>query len=234
MVKERLQGVVAGVLIGALMTGGAVFAKSALESIEVEYDNIKVYKDNVLCELKDANGSVIEPFIYNGTTYMPVRGTASLADMQVTWDGANKSVHLWENMVPEGTSFMEVCPPYELRCFQEYIATEGKSFTMAGQKYSNGIVSPSSWDTERVALFNLDSKYSSLECTIGHSELEGYAKSVSFLVDGKIVETIELEPDCLPKKVNVSLQYGLQLKIIVNEVPDGKMSGIGIGNITVR
>ncbi len=232
--KEKLKKLTLGVLIGAICCSGAALAKKATETIEVEYSNIKIYKDNVLCELKDANGSIIEPFIYNGTTYMPVRGTANLADMQVTWDGTTQSVYLWDEMVPEGTSFIEVCPPYELRCFEKYIATEGKNFTMAGQKYSNGIVSPGSWETNRVALFNLDSKYSSLECTIGHSEVEEYAKSVSFLVDGKIVETIELEPDCLPKKVNIPLKYGLQLKIIVNEVSGGKMSGIGIGNMTVK
>lgn len=36
------------------------------ETIDVIYDNINVYKDNVICELKDSNGSVLGPFIYNG------------------------------------------------------------------------------------------------------------------------------------------------------------------------
>jgi len=36
---------------------------------------------------------IIEPFIYNGTTYMPVRGTAKLAGMDVEWDGSTKSVY---------------------------------------------------------------------------------------------------------------------------------------------
>lgn len=224
MVKERLQGVAAGVLIGALMTGGAVFAKSALESIEVEYDNIKVYKDNVLCELKDANGSVIEPFIYNGTTYMPVRGTASLADMQVTWDGANKSVHLWENMVPEGTSFMEVCPPYDIDGYT-YLPTDVESFEMAGEKYSNGIT------LYGTALFNLNSKYSAIECVVGHNGGDNREKTVSFIVDGKVVKTMELEANCLPKKVSIPVAYGLQLKIIV----DTNYSGyVGIGSMTVQ
>ena len=232
--KKRLQGLIAGVLIGAIATGGVVFATTETKTIEVLYNNIKVYKDNVLCELKDANGTTIEPFIYNGTTYMPVRGTANLADMQVTWDGATQSVYLWDEQVPGGTHLMEVCPPYELRSFRSYSSAEGKSFKMGGTQYSDGIVSPDSWDTDRVALFNIDSKYSSLECVIGHVTNEEYAKSVSFIVDGKIVDTIRIEPDSLPKKVRIPLKYGLQLKIMVNEIDDGKMSGVGIGNITIQ
>ena len=71
--NKRLQGFVAGVLCCVLFAGIGVYAKSKTEMIEVLYNNIKIYKDNVLCELKDANGTVIEPFIYNGTTYLPVR-----------------------------------------------------------------------------------------------------------------------------------------------------------------
>ncbi len=229
--KERMQGLIVGVLVGTLLTGGAVFAKTALENIEVMYDNIKVYKDNVLCELKDANGSIIEPFIYNGTTYMPVRGTANLADMQVTWDGATKSVYLWDNLVADGTSFIEECPPYDENGCNTYLASNGKSFSMAGEKYSDGITL-SYYGS--YALFNLNSKYSAIECTVGHTDNEQGSKSVSFVVDGKVVEEIELEPECMPKKVSIPVSYGLQLKIVANEYFSGSDYGIGIGNMTVK
>lgn len=221
--KERLKGMVIGLIIGSLTVGGGVFAKNATEMIEVEYSNIKVYKDNVLCELKDANGSVIEPFIYNGTTYMPVRGTANLADMQVTWDGLTQSVYLWDNMVPEGTVFLEECPPYDVRSCRTYLSSKGESFSMAGEKYSNGITIYSGGGS---ALFNLNSKYSAIECTIGHADGR-LSKSVSFIVDGRTVEEVEIEDEALPKTVSVPLNYGLQLKIVGDD-------GIGIGNITVR
>lgn len=231
--KERIQGLITGVIIGAVCTGGVVFAKTAVETIEVNYDNIKVYKDNVLCELKDSNGSVIEPFIYNGTTYMPVRGTANLADMQVTWDGNTKSVYLWDDMVPNGTNFLEVCPPYEKSYDCEvFLQSEGKSFSMAGTKYSNGLVLEYTGD---YALFNLNSKYSTIECTVGHSGDNQEAKSVAFIVDGKTVEEIELGAEDMPKTVSIPVNYGLQLKILRMETDAYYYSkGVGIGNITVR
>lgn len=224
--KERLQGIIIGMAVTSVFAGGAAIAKTAVENIEVSYDNIKVYKDNVLCELKDANGTVIEPFIYNGTTYMPVRGTASLADMQVTWDGNTKSVYLWDDMVPEGTFFVEVCPPYDTYNCGTYLATEGESFSMAGEKYSNGLTF--SWNGS--ALFNLNSKYSTIECTIGHTGYLDDDKSVSFIVDGRVVQTVELEAECMPKTVSVPVSYGLQLKIQLSD----DSHDIGIGNITVR
>ena len=228
--KKAAAGYVAGFLSAAVVFGGVAYATVGTKTIEAVYSNIKVYKDNVLCELKDANGTVIEPFIYNGTTYLPVRGAANLADMEVTWDGASKSVYLWDEMVPEGTYFLEVCPPYDESIWVDtYLASKGQSFSMAGEKYSNGLVFDGK---SQYALFNLNSKYQTIECTIGHTTNEQIEKTVSFIVDGKLVQEVTLEPECLPKKVSIPVQYGLQLKIMTNDI---RYNGnIGIGDMTVR
>lgn len=229
--KQKLQGLIAGVLIGATITGGVVFATTGTKTIEVLYNNIKVYKDNVLCELKDANGTVVEPFIYNGTTYMPVRGTANLADMQVTWDGNTKSVYLWDKQVPSGTYLMEVCPPYEKSSYcYTYLQSEGESFQMSGEKYSNGF---SFEYSNQFAMFNLNSKYSTINCTVGHIDgTDMDDQTISFIVDGKLIKEITVEAEALPKTISIPVNYGLQLKIINN---DGwHSSKVGIGNITVK
>ena len=41
--KKRLQGMIAGVLIGAILTSGVVFAKQISETAELFYNNIKIY-----------------------------------------------------------------------------------------------------------------------------------------------------------------------------------------------
>ena len=229
--KQKLQGLIAGALIGATITGGVVFATTGAKTIEVFYDNIKVYKDNVLCELKDANGTVVEPFIYNGTTYMPVRGTANLADMQVTWDGNKKSVYLWDKQVPSGTYLMEVCPPYEKSydCYT-YLQSEGQSFQMSGKKYSNGF---SFQYNNQFAMFNLNSRYSTINCTVGHIDgTDMNDQAISFIVDGKLIKEITVEAEALPKTISIPVNYGLQLKIINND--NWNSSRVGIGNITVQ
>lgn len=98
--KERMQGMVAGFMAGALAVSGTGYAISATKSIQVDYDGIKVYKDSALQTLADAAGNAIEPFIYQGTTYLPVRNAAELAGMQVTWDSSSKSVYLWDTQIP--------------------------------------------------------------------------------------------------------------------------------------
>lgn len=227
--KKELKGAIIGMVLGSLLTGGFVYARSGSQNIEVTYDNIKVYKDNVLCELKDGNGSTIEPFIYNGTTYMPVRGTAQLADMQVTWDGNTKSVYLWDNMVPNGTYLMEVCPPYEKSGYNEYLQQKGKSFSMSGTKYSNGFTL---YGNASYAMFNLDSKYSNVELTVGHVD-NSYMREVTvyFYVDGRMVKEITVDAEDMPKTVSIPVSYGLQLKAVTE---GSSSTTIGFGNITVR
>ena len=231
--KKRIQGLFIGLLIGAVFTSGIAYAVTGSKYIEVIYNNIKVYKDNVLCELKDSNGTVIEPFIYNGTTYMPVRGTANLADMEVTWNGSTQSVYLWDEMTPNGTYLLDVCPPYEKSYEVDlFHQSQGKTFSMAGEKYSNGF---SMQYSNQYALFNLNSKYSNIEFTVGHYDT-GTSKwsndqTVTFFVDGKVVKEITIGAEDMPKTISVPVQYGLQLKIMTG---DTFYSYIGFGNVTVR
>ena len=92
--KKRLQGLIAGVLIGAMLTSGIVFAKQASETINVIYDNIKILIDGKEYQPTDANGDVVEPFIYNGTTYLPVRAIANAFDKEVDWEAKTSTVTL--------------------------------------------------------------------------------------------------------------------------------------------
>ncbi|MBR3933059.1 MAG: hypothetical protein IKJ68_04000 [Clostridia bacterium] len=229
--KKTLKGYLMGVLSTVLLLGCVAYGASTTKTIDVIYDNIKVYKDNVLCETKDANGTVVEPFIYNGTTYMPVRGTANLAGMDVTWDGATKSVYLWDEMVAGDTYFVDVTEPYESYGMDIYRASSGNFFKMSGKSYSNGLTSR--WNGA-YALFNIDSKYKTLECLIGHSEHNTVSKTVSFIVDGKTVKTVELEAECMPKTVSVPLNYGLQLKIVINNDVHNNLNAVGIANMILK
>ena len=66
------------------------------QTIAIEYNDIKVTLDGKPVELKDATGKTIEPFTYNGTTYLPVRAVANLLGVDVKWDGATNTIYLGE------------------------------------------------------------------------------------------------------------------------------------------
>lgn len=191
---------------------------------DVLYTDIKTYVD----------GKVVKSYNIGGRTIIYINALDVYGSINYNNDTRKIDLTINDGLSFKSVRLLEENPPYELRSFRSYSSAEGKSFKMGGAQYSDGIVSPDSWAIDRVALFNIDSKYSSLECVIGHVTFEEYAKSVSFIVDGKIVDTIRIEPDSLPKKVRIPLKYGLQLKIRVNDIDDGKMSGVGIGNITVK
>ena len=76
--KGKLKGAVAGFLAAALLVGGGVFAAQRSEMIEVFYDDIEIVVDGQKIEPKDANGNAVQPFIYNGTTYLPVMLSARM------------------------------------------------------------------------------------------------------------------------------------------------------------
>lgn len=92
--KKRLQGLVAGVLIGATVVGCTVFADGFTKTAELFYNNVKIFIDGAEIVPKDANGNVVEPFILNGTTYLPVRAVANAFGKDVEWDGVNARVYI--------------------------------------------------------------------------------------------------------------------------------------------
>lgn len=92
--KKRLQGLITGVLIGATITGGAAFAANTITLYDVLMNGIKIVVDGQQLNPTDANGNKVEPIIYNGTTYLPVRAVANAIGKAVYWDGPNFTVYL--------------------------------------------------------------------------------------------------------------------------------------------
>lgn len=54
---------------------------------------------------KDTNGKVVEPFIVDGTTYLPIRAVSEALGKDVYWNGQTNTVYINENpaAVPEPT-----------------------------------------------------------------------------------------------------------------------------------
>ena len=73
--KKRVQGLVAGLIIGATVAGTGAFAYT--NYIEAVYNDI-----NIVVDGKKVN-SDSEPFISEGTTYLPVRAVAEALDKPV-------------------------------------------------------------------------------------------------------------------------------------------------------
>jgi transglutaminase-like putative cysteine protease len=95
MKKSNLLSLAAGLLLGAVIFGGiSAGAANLTQTISATYKDIKIYIDRTLIAPKDANGAVVEPFISNGTTYLPVRAVAEVLGKEVSWDSGTNSVYI--------------------------------------------------------------------------------------------------------------------------------------------
>lgn len=92
--KQNLKGFVTGIIVSALVfsTVGTAFAKSGTIQKELEYNNISVMLDGKKLDLRDAKGNSVEPFMFDGTNYLPVRALAEALGLNVTWDGTTQTV----------------------------------------------------------------------------------------------------------------------------------------------
>lgn len=89
-----------GMLATALLMGlvGPAVAASHVNK-QLYYNDIKVRLNGKVLDLKDAKGKKVEPFIIDGTTYLPVRAVGEALDLNVSWDGATQTVVLGNDPV---------------------------------------------------------------------------------------------------------------------------------------
>ena len=207
-------------LCTGMVTGTALAANAVYKNIRVQYCGIKLVVDGQTVIPKDANGKVVEPFIYNGTTYLPVRAVGNAVDKKVKWDGNSKTVHL--GATPDDVSAKKLTP-YETD--MTVLEQAGKSLVMMGKTYSQGLT-----DGNSRALYNLDGMYKSVEMDIGHID-GGWDNEgvVNFYVDGELVDTYDLTSEMQTQHIKVDLNRGLQLKI---ETKNYATTFYGLCNIT--
>lgn len=94
--KERTKGFLAGMLVSLLVVVLAVPALASVydKAVQIYYRDVKVTLNGQTIVPKDALGNPIEPFLMNGTTYLPVRGISSALGLEVQWDQATSTVRL--------------------------------------------------------------------------------------------------------------------------------------------
>ena len=82
------------VLVLTMVFTTTSFATVGSRTAELVYNNIKILLNGKEITPTDANGNAVEPFVIDGTTYLPVRGIASTLGMNVGWDASTSSVTL--------------------------------------------------------------------------------------------------------------------------------------------
>lgn len=201
--KKRLQGLVAGVLIGSIGTGG-VLATNTTTLYDVLTNGIKIVVDGKKLNPVDAIGNIVEPFIYNGTTYLPVRAVADALGKAVYWDGPNYTVYLGQAPIPGGLLY----PTIELEDMvsigddpdetDELTDNYGNTYVHAIRYYC--------WPLNPEYLLNM--KYSRFKGTLYIPEGENSDRTcyLTIIADGKtIYKSPEMNKASAPVEIDVNV-----------------------------
>lgn len=204
--KRKSKFILALVLM--LVFSTVVFAARKV-NITVTYDNIKVVVDGREVQFgKDTKGKQIEPFIYNGTTYLPLRAVAEALGKQVQWDKNTNTAFLGDGVVNTGevnVALTEIMKPFS-KDDTQVIAKDGdyKKVTLAGKEYNNGLLFKTYSDEKGHANFNLEGKYTNLTGLLG-ADQEGTTVKVDFIGDGNLLQSYDIVSGQLPVNVNLNV-----------------------------
>lgn len=75
-------------------TIGTASATKGKTMKELEYRDISVTLDGEKLDLRDVKGNSVEPFMFDGTNYLPVRALSEALGLNVAWDGSTATVVL--------------------------------------------------------------------------------------------------------------------------------------------
>lgn len=138
---RKLKSFIAGILTGALLMSGMVFAKQISENAELFYNNIKIYIDGGELVPKDPNGNIVEPFIYNGTTYLPIRAVSNAFGKDVEWEGETQSIYIGKKDQTKPDNYLDRIQYTDFKTERgEFHRINGTITDFASKTYTNGIL----------------------------------------------------------------------------------------------
>lgn len=216
----------------SLMVGSAVAASNMTKkTIEANYMGIKLVVDGVQVTPKDGSGNVVDPFISEGTTYLPVRAVGEALGKEVTWDGETKTVYIGQAPGKE-TNWMKELPPYKTRLADTYDDTDrSRSFSVAGVKHTAGVVLHSMWQNGAgnvggFAIWNTNAQYKSVTFTIGSLDQNTANQTLKVDLDGSYLTEYELKWDAPPQTITVPLNYCANFRLYLNGSDSQRSYGI--------
>lgn len=214
MKAHTLRKVLSAALSLSLALALAVPTMAALSKKTIEvYTGASIYIDGVELNPTDVNGNPVETFVYNGTTYVPLRAVSQSLGKAVNYDGATQSVYI--GTAPGVKQYLpSILAPYQ----SEHYNTP-TTISMAGKKYANVIdLSANRMISYRMhggwALYNLNGEYQTLSFDMGHvDDCAMENGTLNIYLDGELSFSVDMNAEDLPKHFTVPLYGALQMKL---------------------
>lgn len=218
MQQRSLRSTIALALVLTLALGVAATAASTVtKTLTATYADIKLVVNGIAVTPTDVNGTVVEPFACDGTTYLPVRAVANALGEDVKWDGETKTIYIGE--IPgQGTNWMKKLPPYEVGHGSGTYdgSSASQYFTVAGVKHTTGVTLSDFYRANSYAIWNTNLQYRSMTFSVGHEDDEDNGIATLFVyVDGELTQEISLSPYDPVKTYTIPLNYAGNVRLFL-------------------
>lgn len=210
--KDSMKGFIAGLGSAAILAGVVVPAlagPSVYKQIDA-YTGVDVVVNGQQITPRNASGHVVDTFIFNDTTYVPVRALSEYWGKDVAWDGDSRTVYVTDKQTsnpgndsnsgntgttqpsqPSKPSKPEVETGYltdvlkPAKNSKAYAWGNLSSAIMNDKLYSNIIEFSDGGQIE----YNLGGNYKTIKGTIGYEDVSKYSYSgvLSFYGDDKLI-----------------------------------------------
>lgn len=216
--KDKVKGLVIGLLIGSMLTGVTAFAGTN-SKINVVMENVKMMFNGV-------HKSTTQAIVYNGNLYVPAKTAATTMGQTFTYDGKNKTASFGAK---SGTAkYLDEIPYARIDgkidniYFKNWKNPSGLKFTIANEKFLHGIgaiLDPYYSQDELVSVdYNLNGSYKKLTGFIGIDDYtRNSVNSGSIVVKGDGVELFrkdEMKGGDPAESINVDVTGVLKLQIV--------------------
>lgn len=162
--KKRIPAII---LMFALFLTTSYAANTYRKTITVT-SGVNVEFNNAAIDMTDANGKAVEAFIYNGTTYVPIRAVSNAFGADIGYDRNTQTISIYDD-------FSEVCA---VAHDMSNILSDCSNVLMLG--YAN--VGADSTDSLKESFDNMKTINSNLQSTLQYlNSDDGYNSSIGLL-----------------------------------------------------
>lgn len=196
-----------------MLSTTVVMAKSEARDIRVYDSDATIYVDGKIASFSSA------PFVYNGTTYLPIRGVSDALGEKINYNATDKAIYI--GMQPGEPQYMtEVVPSVDQLYGEVYRLDYKTKLELYGSEYKTAVAIKSRGYME----FNLDGKYSEVTGNLGirGSVRDGANIPVIIYKDNREFRTYFLYGGTSElKKIEVPVKGTKILRIQVDDWDDG-------------
>ena len=204
--KKNWKAFMAGILTALLLCTVVLpsLAAGRMTTLpNVMMGGVRIVIDGKELHPADEQGNTVEPLIYNGTTYLPVRAVSSALGKAVYWDGPSYTVYLGSM---NGKMEYPTAKLTDLKSISDEPRERGSITDNYGNRYSYHI--GSFWGEEEYEYLT-NMKYTHLKGTlyIREGETSDGTGYMQVIADGKVLYTSpEMDKRSAPVAFDVPIQ----------------------------